>query len=198
MKRLFIVGMVLAVASMASAGGNPNVQAYVSFDQTGAGGLVHQYDMTMYQGFNAYFCFTGLDMGLTVVSFKINNPMAECTSDVGGPLFASQSFTNLLDLMAGDPYTGMSLASTTCRPAPLVVVGYLNLFPIAVGDCCVHILDDPDFPRWVVDCTLPNGLVDFYCVLSNGTIGGADCPEGDCGASPVEDATWGGIKALYR
>jgi hypothetical protein len=67
-----------------------------------------------------------------------------------------------------------------------------------VGDCCVNILDDPAFPRWVVDCTLPNGLVDFYCVLENGTIGAADCLEGDCDIVPVEDATWGGIKALYR
>ena len=141
----------------------------------------------------AYFCFGELVDGLTVVSFMINSPQAENPT-----LFASQSFTNLLDLMAGDPFTGMSLASTTCRPGPVEVVGYLNLFPIGVGDACVHILDDPDFPRWVVDCTLPNGLVDYYCVLSNGTIGADDCPEGDCGASPVEDATWGGIKALYR
>ena len=192
MKRLLIVGMVLAMASLALAGGNPAVKAYVSFDQTGAGGLEHNYAMTQYVGFNAYFCFSDLDMGLTVVSFMINNPLVECPG-----LFASQSFTNLLDIIVGDPFTGMSLASTTCRPGPVEVVGYLNLFPIAVGDCCVVILDDPDFPRWVVDCTLPNGEVDFYCVLSNGTIGAADCPPGDCG-SPVEDATWGGIKALYR
>ena len=131
-------------------------------------------------------------MGLTVVTFMINSPQAENPA-----LFASQSFTNLLDLMVGDPFTGMSLASTTCRPGPVEVVGYLNLFPIGVGDACVNILDDPDFPRWVVDCTTPNGEVDFYCVLENGTIGAADCPPGDCG-SPVEDATWGGIKALYR
>ncbi|MCK4512158.1 hypothetical protein KAW64_10485, partial [bacterium] len=135
-------------------------------------------------GFNAYFCFSDLDMGLTVVSFMINNPQVECPG-----LFASQAFTNLLDLMAGDPFTGMSLASTTCRPAPLVVVGYLNLFPVAVGDCTVQILDDPNFPRWVVDCTLPNGEVDYYTVLSQGYIGEA---------SPVEDSSWGSIKALYR
>ncbi len=191
MKRLLIVGMVLAMASLAFAGGNPNVKAYVSFDQTGGGAEIHQCDMTMYVGFNAYFCFSDLDMGLTVVSFMINNPMVECPG-----LFASQSFTNLMDIIVGDPFTGMSLASTTCRPGPVEVVGYLNLFPIAVGDCCVVILDDPDFPRWVVDCTTPNGEVDFYGVLSNGTIGAADCPPGD--VVPVEDATWGGIKALYR
>ena len=191
MKRLLIVGMVLAIASMAFAGGNPNVKAYVSFDQTGAGAEIHQYTMTQYVGFDAYFVFSDLDMGLTVVSFMINNPMVEYPG-----LFASQSFTNLLDLMAGDPYTGMSLASTTCRPGPVEAVGYLNLFPVAVGDACVVILDDPNFPRWVVDCTQPNGMVDFYWLETNGTIGEATCPPGDI--VPVEDSTWGGIKALYR
>ena len=190
MKRLFFVGMVLAMASLAFAGGNPHVNAYVSFDQTGAGGLEHNYTMTQYVGFNAYFCFSELEMGLTVVSFKINNPMAECPG-----LFASQSFTNLMDIIVGDPFTGMSLASTTCRPGPVEVVGYLNLFPVAVGACCVEILDDPDFPRWVVDCTTPNGLVDFYFVTANGAIGDIECP-GDIVA--VEDASWGSIKALYR
>ena len=193
MRTILALLMVAALCVPAFAGGNPNVKAYVSFDQSGAGGLVHNYTMTQYVGFNAYFCFSDLDMGLTVVSFMINNPLAECPG-----LFASQSFTNLLDIIVGDPFTGMSLASTTCRPGPVEVVGYLNLFPIAVGDCCVVILDDPDFPRWVVDCTLPNGEVDFYCVLENGTIGAGDCPAGDCDIVPVEDATWGGIKALYR
>ncbi|MCK4510797.1 hypothetical protein KAW64_03610 [bacterium] len=191
MRTILALLMVAALCVPAFAGGNPNVAAYVSFDQTGAGAEIHQYDMTQYVGFNAYFVFADLDMGLTVVSFMINNPMVEYPG-----LFASQSFTNLLDLMAGDPFTGMSLASTTCRPAPLVVVGYLNLFPVAIGDACVVILDDPDFPRWVVDCTTPNGEVDFYWLETNGTIGAATCPPGDI--SPVEDATWGSIKAMYR
>jgi len=195
MKRLLVVAMVLAVASIALAGGNPNIKCYVSFDQTGAGAEVHQYDYMQYVGFNAYFCFTDMDMGLTTVSFMINNPQVDCPG-----MFASQSFTNLLDIIVGSPYTGMSLASSTCRDSEVVVVGYLNLFPIAAagGSCCVNILDDPNFPRWVVDCTTPNGLVDYYCVLSNGTIGTAECVPGDCGASPVEDTTWGGIKSLYR
>ena len=190
MKRLLIVGIVLAVASLAFAGGNPDVKCYVSFDQTGAGAPVHQHEMVQYVGFNAYICFTDLDMGLTTVSFMLNNPQVEYPG-----LFASQSFTNLLDIIVGDPFTGMSLASTTCRSEDVVVVGYLNLFPTAVGDACVNILDDPDFPRSVVDCTQPNGLVDMYFVTANGGLGGAECP-GDI--VPVEDSSWGSIKALYR
>ena len=181
MRTILALLMVVALCVPAFAGGNPDVQCYVSFDQTGAGDVVHNYDMTMYVGFNAYFCFTELDSGITTVVFRINNPQVECAG-----LFASQSFTNLMDIIIGDPYTGMSLASTACRPGPVVV-----------GDCCVNILDDPDFPRWVVDCEDPPEA-DFYCVLENGTIGLGDCPEGDCEINPVEDATWGGIKALYR
>jgi hypothetical protein len=188
MKYVLIALALAAMCVPASAAGNPDVNVYVSFDQSGAGGLVHTYTMTQYVGFKAYFCFGELDMGLVVVSFMINDPQTEYPG-----LFASQSFTNLLDLMAGDPFTGMSLASTTCRPGPIVVVGYLELFPTAVGPCCVNILDDPDFPRWVVDCTLPNGEVDYYVFLSNGSINGADCPD-----TPVEASTWGSIKALYR
>ncbi len=188
MKYVLIALALAAMCVPASAAGNPDVNVYVSFDDTGAGGLVHQYDMTVYTAFNAYFCFGGLDMGLTVVSFMINDPMTEYPG-----LFANQSFTNLLDIIVGDPYEGMSLASTTCRTGDVVVVGYLNLFPIEVGPCCVRILDDPQFPRWVVDCTLPNGEVDFYAFLANGAIDGADCPD-----TPVEASTWGSIKALYR
>ena len=188
MKYVLVALALGALCVPAFAGGNPDVNVYVSFDQTGAGGLVHQYDMTQYIGFNAYFCFGELDMGITVVSFAINDVMVEFPG-----LFASQSFTNLLDIIVGDPFVGMSLASTTCRPGPVVVVGYLNLFPVAVGDACVNLIDDPQFPRSVVDCTLPNGEVDHYSFLANGTIGAADCPD-----TPVEASTWGGIKALYR
>ena len=190
MRTILALIMVAALCVPAFAGGNPDVKCYVSFDQTGAGAPIHQYAMTQYVGFNAYICFNDLDMGLTTVSFRLNNPQAEYPG-----LFASQSFTNLLDIIVGDPFTGMSLASTTCRSEDVVVVGYLNLFPIAVGDACVNILDDPDFPRSVVDCTQPNGLVDYYWVTANGGLGGANCP-GD--VVPVEDSSWGSIKALYR
>ncbi len=192
MRYVLIAIAVVALCAPAFAGGNPDVRCYVSFDQSGAGAPVHEYTMTQYVGFDAYFCFTGLDMGLTVVTFRINNPMTEYPG-----LFASQSFTSLLPVMVGDPFLGMSLAATECQTDEIVLVGFLNLFPTAVGPACVEILEDPDFPLWVVDCTQPNGLVDFYCVLQNGAIDGADCLGGDC-PDPVEASTWGGIKALYR
>ena len=193
MKRLLIVGMVLAVASLAFAGGNPDVQIYVSFDQTGAGGLEHSFTMTPGEPFNAYICVTGLDMGFTGVSFALTDPDAE-----NPDMFLIQSFVNDLDISVGDFATGISLASQTCRTEEVVVVAHFVLFPLTAGDLCIEIKDYPAFPRWVVDCTQPNGLVDFYCVLEHGTIGAGTCPDGDCEIVPVEDATWGSIKALYR
>ena len=192
MRYVLIVLALVALCVPAFAGGNPDIRCYVSFDQSGAGAPVHEYDMTQYVGFNAYFCFSGVELGVTTVVFRINDPTVEYPG-----LFASQAFTNLLDIIVGDPYTGMSLASSTCRTGAVVVVGYLNLFPTAVGAACVNILDDPSFPRWVVDCAQPNGEVDYYCVLQNGAIGGATCVGGDCWDA-VEEQTWGGIKALYR
>jgi hypothetical protein len=61
------------------------------------------------------------------------------------------------------------------------------------------ILDHPDWPRWVMDCPVP-GEVDYYCVWMHGGVG-KDALEGDeeCfPVVPVEDATWGSVKALYR
>ena len=188
MKRILIVGLVLAMAVTAFAGGNPNVKAYLSFDPGGA--LVHTYTQTQYVSFNVYVCLTDLDMGMTTVSFMLSDPMVDCPG-----LFAAESFTNLLpgNLAIGAWNTGITLASTDCMTGPTVVVGYLNLFPVAVGPCCIYLLPHPDYPGWVVDCTEPNGLVDIYGLIADGQ---ASISEG-C-ASPVEDVTWGSIKALYQ
>jgi hypothetical protein len=65
------------------------------------------------------------------------------------------------------------------------------------GDCSLEIVDHLEYPRWVVDCSDP-GEVDYYCVYMNGSIGEAVAPAGDCPGTPVEPATWGSIKAMYR
>jgi hypothetical protein len=188
MKYLVISVALLAFAVTAFAGGNPNVKGYLSFDADGA--LIHEYMMTQYVGFNVYVCLTDLDLGMDVVSFMLTDAMVDCPG-----LFGSASFTNLLpgDLAIGAWNTGITIASTECMATNPVVVGYLNLFPIAIGGCCMRLLDHPEYPCWVVDCALPNGDVDYYTLIE---FGQADINEG-CD-SPVEDATWGAIKALYQ
>ena len=194
MKRLLIVGVVLAVGSMAFAGGNPDVQIYISFDQTGAGGLEHSYTMVPGTFFNAYVCVTELGEGFTAVAFALTDVNAENPG-----MFAFEPvFSTPFETQAGNVYTGISVATGTCRTEDVVIVGQLSMLPTMPGDICLEINDYPAFPRWVVDCTQPNGLLDYYCVLAHGTIGAGTCPEGDCPDTPIEEGTWGGIKALYR
>jgi len=182
--------MIAAIAVPAFAGGNPDVKGYIDFDPPNR---VHSYMPSQYETFNAYICFGDLDMGLAGVSFMINDVLVDCPG-----VFSPPSFTNILpgDLAIGNYLTGITLASTECMTGTDVCVGYVTLFYLG-GECCIELLDHPDYPRWVLDCNDP-AEVDFYCVLSHGSVGGGVCPDGDCEINPVEDNTWGGIKALYR
>ena len=183
MKRLLVIGLTMLVATTAFAGGNPNVKAYVSFDEFGR---IHDALPAPYTTINAYICFGDLDMGLTSASFAVNDVAVDCPG-----VFAPPSFTNLLDLAIGDYLGGITVSATECKPGPDVAVGYVSLFYIG-GECCVQILPHPDYPGWVTDCNSP-AEVDFYTYIADGSVGGALCM-----VNPVEDSSWGGIKAMYR
>ncbi len=181
MRTLLAFLLVVAIAVPAFAGDNPAIQMYVDFED---GGYVHRADPAMYTAFDAFFMVDTF-VGFTTISFMVGNTPGMSTL---------VAYDNLLpgNLAIGAYETGITLASTECMTvAPLAVaVGhyfYLNV----PGD--IQILDHPEFPRWVVDC---NDQVDYYCVLINGGVH-QDPIEGDCG-SPVENSSWGGIKALYR
>jgi hypothetical protein len=189
MKALLIMVAVLALATTAFAGTNPGIQMYVSFDQTGGGGLIHEYSCTPYVGFNAYFCLTNLGGGMTVVSFAVNDIMTEYPGK-----FAPPSWVNDLPggLAIGNPIYGpgggIAVAATQCMTDEFVVVAHYSLFPLNnTQPASIEILDHWAEPKVVVDCT--DGT-DLYSVLSNGSI--------DPAPQPVEDSTWGGIKALYQ
>lgn len=83
--------------------------------------------------------------------------------------------------------------------APMVYIGRLDLFYLGGPPCEIRILDHPDYPRWVVDC---NQNVYYYGVASHGGVGMEPefVGEGEfeCQVTPVEDFSWGGIKALFR
>ena len=196
MKTLLAILVVAAMAVTASAGLNPQVYAYISFDAAGDE-TANAVAPAPYSTVDAYFCLGCVEGGMTTVSFLLNNAMADCPG-----VMATQSFVNLLpgNLAIGDAFAapGITIASTECMNVTPVIVGYGTYFYLG-GACCIQILDHGEYPRWVVDCQEP-GVVDYYCVTSHGSVGGATCPDGEtclCD-SPVEDATWGGIKALYR
>jgi hypothetical protein len=196
MKTLLAILVIAALAVTATAGNNPQVYAYISFDPAGDE-LQNAVTPDPYTTVDAYFCLGCIEGGMTVISFGLNNAMVDCPG-----VMATQAFVNLLPggLMIGDPFDGIgaTIASTECMTMDPVIVGYGTYFYIG-GECCIQIVDHADYPRWVVDCQDP-GVADFYCLQGHGSVGGAVCPDGEnclCG-SPVEDATWGGIKALYR
>jgi hypothetical protein len=196
MKSIFLAFLVLAISTAAFAGDNPDVYAYISFDPAGDE-LANTVTPAPYTTVNAFVCLGGIEGGMTTVSFGINNLLAQCPGIV-----ATQAFTNLLpgNLAIGDPFAGgVTVASTECMPGPVVVIGSVDMFMLGT-DCCVEILDHVEYPRWVVDCQDP-GQVDFYCLKYHGVMGVGQCitdTEFPCETSPVEDATWGGIKALYQ
>jgi hypothetical protein len=184
--RIAMVILALSVASIAFAGGNPDVTCYIDFDPPNQ---VHYIEPAAYTSVDAYVCFTGIDMGLTSASFRLTDVTTACPG-----VSAPPSFTNDLDLAIGNYLTGITVTSTTCLPGPDVCVGHLSLFYLG-GSCCIEILDHPDYPRWITDCNSP-AQVDFYGIMAGG--GGAIATSNPCPVVPVEESTWGSVKALYR
>jgi hypothetical protein len=192
MNRLVITGLVLALACTAWAGGNPDVRCYIDFDPPN---YVHAVTPEPYETIEAYVCLDRLGEGMTSVSLCIDNPDEGCPG-----CFASAAWFKLLpgDFGGNPPWSpdGFTVVSVQCMTDSVTLVGKIILFYLG-GECCIRLLDHPNYPRWVADCGDPTEF-DEYCVLAHGSIGGADCPDGDCEGVPVEDGTWGMVKSLYR
>jgi hypothetical protein len=188
MRTLIALLLVGALAVPAMGGANPNVRCYVDFDPPNYVHYLLDQPMGQYTDVGCLMldCIPG---GITTVSLKVT---------VVGDLNGSITFTNILpgDLAIGAWDTGITLSSTDCMLDDPLCFATFTVFTFG-GSADIIIGDHPDFPRWVVDCA--DGT-DFYCVLAHGgwnkvnLAGEAGC---DC-SSPVEDATWGVIKSLYR
>ncbi len=126
---------------------------------------------------------------------------ADCGSGGVAGMFAPPAFMSLLPGQLPIWWTlgGMTLQSDSCVGGggdPLLVA-YLEIFPFPGASACIEVRDHGGYPRWIVDCSEPGG-VDQYCVLAQGSIGGAMCADGDCVQVPVEARSWSTIKSLYR
>lgn len=167
---------------MTEGWGEPTVFIDFSGTATNYGQVQSSVIPPQYTIVNAYVVLGGAPDGFTGVSFAL---------DVGPPgVFVAPSFVNLLpgNLAIGSWGSGITLASTECLGSggELVNLGYLSFFYLG-GDGYIDIVDHPDFPRWVLDCEEPEGVL-YYEVGEHGLVGG----------TPVEPATWGSIKAMYR
>jgi uncharacterized repeat protein (TIGR01451 family) len=184
MRFLFALLLVAAVSVAASAGDNPDVYAYITFDPDGSEDECDS-SGTPYTTVSAYVCLANVTGGMSTVSFMLTDPTVECPG-----VMATKSFTNLLPggQVLGDPFVapGVTCASTECEYG-IVVVGRIDCFYLG-GACCFELLDHVEYPRWVVDCQEP-GQVDYYCVQAHGTINGGSCntpTEYPCPGTPAD------------
>ena len=214
MKYVLIAFAVVAMCAPAFAQGlNPTAKMFVHVTDgttpvlpTDNLTVVNTFSPTAFTTVRAYIGVTDFT-NLSSLVFRLTDVLVSFPGVVG-----TQSFTNLLpgNLAIGNVFgnglgnasDGISLA-TECATGPFVLAGYVEYFYLG-GDFTIEILDHEntqyDWEGWIVDCQEP-GQVDMWCVWLNGAIGAATPPPGDaeCEANtPVEDATWGSIKALYR
>jgi hypothetical protein len=208
MKNVLIALIVLALAIPAIAGQNPRVAIYLYTTSTGIGGT--NYKATPGAGANTsvYVCFDhfGVGGGMYGASWQF--------AEVPGPSYLSTTnqFAGVGGLTIGDPGSAPGCAMT---------VGAVPVYPNANGVIVlarVRYETPEELTRGGSITVIPHGsdgkavadannALDFWCVHSvaynglSGHFGWDDTPvpDGDCvPPSPVENATWGSIKALYR
>ena len=185
MKRLIVVALMLAVAIPAMAGDNPNAAVYLTFDSAGE---VFRFDPTPFQPADLFLCMKNVENGFISTTLAIVED-AGVTTGIG--------WASLLPggLTLGPWDVGVTITSSSCVAGEIVVVASGNAYYMGNPGQIV-IIDHPDYPRWVVDC---QDAIDYYCHMSNVGVLMDPVPTGeDCEVVAVEDATWGGIKALYR
>ncbi len=196
MSRLLVAAALIVLTCTAHAGGNPDIRIYIDF---GPPNYVHEITPELYTQFDAYVCLDQVGEGVRCASFRLTDLVADYPEVV-----ATGHWTILMsgDLpICYDPWMlpGTTLCSYECYTSDEepVLAGFATYFYLGGGSCCLQVLDNLDYPRWIVDCSEP-GEVDHYCVLANGSINGGECPDGDCSPVPVHGETWGTIKSLYR
>jgi len=205
MKRLLIVLLIVGFAVPALADQNPYLAIFCDADMDTGNDVVTEICPAPNASFDVYVCFDrfgptgdGTDGGMLGAAFLFDRTFA-------GFKLAQANMLGGLDF--GDvETTGWAItAGANCQfpDANGVVVAaavtYLYLgtpgtitilaHPVdgAVGSDCDNLLD-----TWCIPSTVSHGFDGNFGVCMAP-------PSGDCQpVSPVEDATWGAIKALYR
>jgi len=209
MKNVLIALIVLALAIPAIAGQNPGVGLYLYTTSTGIGGFNYKATPAAGSNTSVYVCFDtfGVGGGMYAAQWLFN--------EVPGPSYMSTTnqFNGVGGLTIGTP--GQSPGcSMTVGPVPVypnangIIVlariryetpeeltrgGYIEVLPYAAGDGGVVADANNMLDEWCVHSVAFNGLSGHFGWDAPPTIDG-DCHE----QSPVESATWGAIKALYR
>ncbi len=188
---------VLTLALIVSvAAANPVVYwpaAGITFDPTG--NFLARVDPAAYTAGTVYIAVTCPQLpehNVVTISFAVS---------VDAGVSAPASWSSLLPggLAIGDYTTGITLSSTEPIYDAPVVVASASLFYLGVPGQ-IRLVDHPDYPRWITNGA---GDVFYYCVASNGGVLMDPMPTVEnCGwcddYDPVENSSWGAIKAMYR
>jgi hypothetical protein len=208
MRNVLIALIVLALAVTAFAGQNPNVAIYLYTTSSGIGGTNWTASPSGGGVKSVYVCFDhfGVGGGMYGASWRF--------IEVPGPDYMSSTnqFAGVGGLTIGDPGSAAGIAMTVGPAAVypnvngIIILGRIRYTvegdPPGGGSITVvpHATDG----RAVADA---QNQLDYWCVHSvayNGLSGnfGWDAPptiDGNCTQpSPVQNETWGSIKALYR
>jgi hypothetical protein len=188
MKQLTLLSALALILTPALAAANPvpGMSMYISFESNGDPSA-SQSSPPAFSDISAYVCLEQYYTdGITTVSFRLNDIAVECPG-----VMASRSFSSVLPggLSIGDAFSlpGITIASTECMTQEITVLGEITGFYLG-GDCTFTILAHGEYPLWVVDCQDP-GHVWYYEETRDGQI---------VASNPVEERTWGNLKALYR
>jgi hypothetical protein len=193
MRTAMAVLLIAVVASVAAANPSPYwPSAGVTFDPSGA--YLPRVDPTPYtmgSFYVAVVCPMEQAHNVVTISFAI-------VVDPGVSLMTS--YTSLLPggLTIGDWTTGITLSSTEpIYDGPVVVCSGSVFYTGMPGE--VRLVDHPEYPRWITNAA---GHVYYYCLETNGGVYMDPTPTyeycGWCDGTPVENTSWGAIKALYR
>jgi hypothetical protein len=198
MKSLLAVLMIGAFAVTAFAGANPNIRIYLDVDPPVKVHEIHPDAGTTFDVYVCVDCFgegsgtrgTAFLLQRTFTGFKLSQ-----TSLMGGLDFGDAETDPGWTLAAGADCVYPDANDVAC----IAVIQYLYQGGPGTLDLLPHGLVEPGTGREVLDCDFAS---DFYCIYANLGVSVPPNPgETDCicePASPVEDATWGSIKSLYR
>jgi hypothetical protein len=194
MRLVLTVLLTAALAVSASAGLNPDARMYLDFDPPDG---VHRIEEPPDPVVNIYVVLDclGVDSGINGCTIHFERTFGATAHDE----------VCLIGFFSGgdveDPEFGWYIVTQGECIYPdangMIIVGYV-LYYYTGPPGYVKIAAAEVAGKEVLDC---NNMTDVYCVADNAGIG-ADPPPGDpgcyCGPVPVEDASWGTIKSLYR
>ena len=199
MKTLIIALAMLVMAVPAFAGENPNLGIYLDLDTAtpmGDNEVCPNPNETM----DVYVCFDRLGDGggLLGAAFMFDRTF-------GGFKLVQSNLLGGLDFgdVEADGWALTSGASAAYPDANGVIVAAMCQYLYLGTPGTITIMPHPVDGNSAADSM---NELDFWCVHSIDGDGAAGnlgvcmpAPDGDCGPiSPVEESTWGGIKALYR